>query len=315
MASITSVISLFVLLLVTYCYAVPIGQGYDISTPKYEFTSGKTMVGRETKMNMDFKTDDESTDEPHMHKERKTAERDSDEYTTSSHMGKRDDESDLKRTFEDSLFTTSDYESHHDRSVEDLYETTSATDLLSEKPHHLRSFDDYLFTTMESSVKFNERAVKLREGESGEHAQPEKELEMTTSFESSSSPVEPESYTYKPTSSSTVEHESHTFEPSSSVDSFGKSTGFLHKDESEEKLTTPEYKTVRPIGQPSTRFPVDGQRLTQTETIIPGKITETKIFANAGSRTYIVSEPIPVKQSQLNQGRTWPILEKEKSDN
>jgi len=124
--------------------------------------------------------------------------------------------------------------------------------------------------------------------------------------------MKPESSSFKPQSSS-VEPES-----SSSVDSFGKSTGFLRKDESEEKPkkpeyepTTPEYKPttpvfkhVRPSSQPSTRFPVNKQRLTQTETIIPGKITETKIFANAPSQTYIVSEPIPVRQSQLSQGST-----------
>jgi len=68
--------------------------------------------------------------------------------------------------------------------------------------------------------------------------------------------------------------------------------------------TTPVFKFVRPSPQPPTRFPVNKQRLTQTETIIPGKITETKIFANAPSQTYIVSEPIPVRQSQLSQGST-----------
>ncbi len=149
-----------------------------------------------------------------------------------------------------------------------------------------------------------------------------------------SSSFQPESSSSQPESSS-VEPES----SSSSVDSFGKSTGFLRKDQSEERPTTPEYerttpeynpttpeyepttpeyepttpeykpttpvfKHVRPSSQPSTRFPVNRQRLTQTETIIPGKITETKIFANAPSQTYIVSEPIPVRQSQLSQGST-----------
>jgi hypothetical protein len=149
--------------------------------------------------------------------------------------------------------------------------------------------------------------------------------------QSESSSVEPESSSVESESSS-IEPESRRFESSSSVDSFGTSTGFLHRAESEERPTTPEYEPttpeyvpttpeyvpttpvyvpttpvfryVRPSVQPPTRFPVNKQRLTQTETIIPGKITETKIFANAPSQTFIVSEPIPVRQSQLSQGST-----------
>jgi hypothetical protein len=52
--------------------------------------------------------------------------------------------------------------------------------------------------------------------------------------------VQTESSSFEPELSS-VEPESHTFESSSSsVYSFGKSTGFLHKNECEEKPTTPE---------------------------------------------------------------------------
>jgi hypothetical protein len=51
MASITSVISLFVVLFVTYCHAVPIGQQYDVSTSDYEFTTDKPLYGRERRIN------------------------------------------------------------------------------------------------------------------------------------------------------------------------------------------------------------------------------------------------------------------------
>jgi hypothetical protein len=50
MASITSVISLFVVLFVTYCHAVPIG---DVSTSDYEVTTDTPVFGHERRINME----------------------------------------------------------------------------------------------------------------------------------------------------------------------------------------------------------------------------------------------------------------------
>jgi hypothetical protein len=369
MASITSVISLFVVLFVTYCHAVPIGEGYGVSTSDDEFTTAEPLFGRERRINTELTADEESNVAPHFNEKRTSYGQDSDEYTTPGQFKKRDGEYRHKRRYGDASFTT------------------PTTDFVSEEPHDLHSFNNHVFNNLETSTEFNKRATGYGESESEENqekraenendykdkraerenkfeekrAQGENEFETTTDFEvsssvepkslvqSESSSVVPESSSVEPESSS-IEPESHRFESSSSVDSFGTSTGFLHKDESEERPTTPEYepttpefvpttpafvsttpeyvpttpeyvpttpgfKYVRPSVQPPTRFPVNKQRLTQTETIIPGKITETKIFANAPSQTYIVSEPIPVRQSQLSQGRPQPFVKKEVSDN
>ena len=45
-------ISLFVVLLATYCYSVPVTKPIDITTPEYEFTTGKTIIDNENKINM-----------------------------------------------------------------------------------------------------------------------------------------------------------------------------------------------------------------------------------------------------------------------
>jgi hypothetical protein len=362
MASITSVISLFVVLFVTYCHAVPIG---DVSTSDYEVTTDTPVFGHERRINMELTADEESTVAPHYNEKRISYGQDSEEYTTPSQFKKRDGKFHHKRTFGDAPFTT------------------PATDFVSEEPHDLHSSNNHVFNNLETSTEFNKRATRYGEGESEENrekrtqgenkyeekrAQRENEFETTTDFEFSSS-VEPKSFVQSESSSvepesssvesesSSIEPESRRFESSSSVDSFGTSTGFLHRAESEERPTTPEYepttpeyepttpeyvpttpeyvpttpvyvpttpvyvptkpvfKYVRPSVQPPTRFPVTKQRLTQTETIIPGKITETKIFANAPSQTFIVSEPIPVRQSQLSQGRSQPFVKKEVSDN
>jgi hypothetical protein len=381
MASITSVISLFVVLFVTYCHAVPIG---DVSTSDYEVTTDTPVFGHERRINMELTADEESTVAPHYNEKRISYGQDSEEYTTPSQFKKRDGKFHHKRTFGDAPFTT------------------PATDFVSEEPHDLHSSNNHVFNNLETSTEFNKRATRYGEGESEENrekrtqgenkyeekraqreneyeekrsereneleekraqdenkyeekrAQRENEFETTTDFEFSSS-VEPKSFVQSESSSvepesssvesesSSIEPESRRFESSSSVDSFGTSTGFLHRAESEERPTTPEYEPttpeyvpttpeyvpttpvyvpttpvfryVRPSVQPPTRFPVNKQRLTQTETIIPGKITETKIFANAPSQTFIVSEPIPVRQSQLSQGRSQPFVKKEVSDN
>ena len=109
---------------------------------------------------------------------------------------------------------------------------------------------------------------------------------------------------------SNLNHIHSNSETTSSVDSFGKSTGLLHDDKSEEKFTTVEHEHVLTSKRSTTQFPIDSQQLTQTETIIPGKTIETRIFANDQSRTYVVDERAPVKQSPSR-----PIIEKKMPGN
>ena len=55
MASKTSVISLFVLVLATYCYSLPIDNQYlssTLPTPSNEFSTGITIVDHDVKVNM-----------------------------------------------------------------------------------------------------------------------------------------------------------------------------------------------------------------------------------------------------------------------
>jgi hypothetical protein len=74
MASITSVISLFVLLLATYCYSVPIGQGYDFSTEKalaeHESTPAYTSEGEMSGVHHDKFTTEYMTPVETEHKSR-----------------------------------------------------------------------------------------------------------------------------------------------------------------------------------------------------------------------------------------------------
>jgi hypothetical protein len=87
MASITSVISLFVLLLVTYCYSVPIKPQSGSPKPIDEFTTGKTIVDNEDRITMRLLSDEESTGVPNIHKPRKFSEHSSEEHTTVDPLG------------------------------------------------------------------------------------------------------------------------------------------------------------------------------------------------------------------------------------
>jgi len=266
MASTTSVISFLILLLATYSYSAPFKHEYEKSTPKYEFTTGTTIVERGDSFNMHLISDDESTDASHLHKERSAEESNSEEVTTS------DDVTLSPRSFEDSPFSTST-------------STSSSSDESNEK----RSLDEFSFTTMESSTEFDRRAIRPHESQ--------EEIETSTSFVSDNS----------------VEMTTH-FEPSSSVNSFGKFTGLLHNDETEEKFTTPEYeKHDRSSEESTTRVPVKTQRITKTVSIFPGKITETKIYLNLPTEKTIttvnVDERELVKPQQPVITTTVPVEE------
>jgi hypothetical protein len=68
----------------------------------------------------------------------------------------------------------------------------------------------------------------------------------------------------------------------------------------EEQSTTLEYENFyQTTEEPTT---VKTQTLTETVSIFPGKITETKIYANAPTKTSVFIQP--VEENQLSQGST-----------
>jgi len=79
MASITSVISLFVLLLATYCCSLPIDQPSGKPTPGHGMNIGQSQIDHENKVNMHLVADGESHNVPNTHKELTSGERDSGE--------------------------------------------------------------------------------------------------------------------------------------------------------------------------------------------------------------------------------------------
>jgi len=262
MASITSVISVVVLLLVTYSYSIPVYHVSEFSTPDYEFTTGQTIVSHENIVNMQLVNEDESTVVPSIHTPR------SFEVTTEGFDRP-------SRTFEDSSF---------------FMTSTSAFPSTDEPSVNTRGFNSF-FPTMESSTEFDRRAIRPTESqeefESSTSVMSENEMENTTEVEQTSS-----------------------------AQSFGKFTGLLPEDQSNETITTPEYDQTTEEStteESTTRFPYKTQRLTKTVSYIPGKITETKIYSNAPSQTFVVGQRYG--QNQLSQVQKQPIVNKEESDN
>jgi len=93
----TSVISLAVLLLATYCYSVPIPPPIVGVSPDYVFTTGKTIVDHDNTFNMHYMGDDEVTT-PIMKHLRTIEEPESVEDTTVDRVGHDDDLSHSSRS-------------------------------------------------------------------------------------------------------------------------------------------------------------------------------------------------------------------------
>jgi len=319
MASITSVISLFVLLF-AYCYSVPVVPQTGSSTPKYEFTTttttGKTIVNHDNKMNMELVPDKESTDRIHKsrtsdknmmvdtttpldmeHVTRPT--RGSDEFFDSS--------SPMTSTYEYS--TTENDESHVTRELDDSFYSsspmTSTYEYSTTDKHGLRGF---LPTTMETSTEFQQRAIKSDmefEGESTTRAFPEKEVE------SDMKPVRPsfvKSSSYKRPTKMVTKDESKP-EPSSSVDSFGRMTGYLDSKRPEDRSTTPVYDETTP------RPFVKTEEFRKTVSIIPGKVEETKVYSGIPNKTTVVKGDVENQREPLSEDRNQPVVEKRSWDN
>jgi hypothetical protein len=313
MASITFVISFFILLLATYTYSAPVVREHDHTTPEFEFTTGTTIVEHERSVNMELVSDDESTtldvhhslrsfeDEP---KEKRSEDEAKEKRTEDEAKEKRtEDEAKEKRTEDEPKEKRSEDEPKEKRSEDELKEKRGedeskekrSEDEAKEKrtedeakekrsedeskekrsedePKEKRSEDEakekrnvdiFMFTTMETSTDFNGRVIKPIESEEGE---------TSTYFHS--------------------EHQmkvTKDFEPSSSVDSFAKSTGLLHDDQTEESTSTYIYQHHDQSNEESTtQFPVKTRPFVKTVAIFPSKSTETKIYNNVPKETLTV---------------------------
>jgi hypothetical protein len=317
MASITSVISFFILLLATYSYSAPITHRYENSTAQFELTTGTTIVEHVTSVNMQLVSDDESTVVPNIGKNQPSVGYNSEEATTSGvHHSLRSfqesssptDESNEKRSADESKEKRGADESNEKRGVDESNEKRDAdeskekrdadeskekrgVDESNEKrsadeskekrdadepkerrgadeSNEKRSVDEFMYTTIETSTDFNRRATRPVESQ--------EEFETSTPFYSAN-------------------HIKFTtdFEPSSSVDSFAKSTGLLRDDQTTEQTSTSEYHHYDQSNEESTtRFPVKTQTFVKTVSIIPGKITETKIYANAPQERLAITTPV-----------------------
>jgi hypothetical protein len=82
MASITSVISLLVLLLATYCYSKPIEESFSTPLPWNEFITGKVTAGQDEKVNMHLVLNPEESSVPTLRTRRSTEDHAGAEFTT-----------------------------------------------------------------------------------------------------------------------------------------------------------------------------------------------------------------------------------------
>jgi len=252
--SITSVISFFILLLVTYSYSAPIEQKYETSTANYKFTSGKTTINEGVKVKKQMMSDDGSTDNEAMPTDESGG---NEEMPTDESGGNEEMPTDQSGGNEAMPVDGSTDNQDGTQGVADPVHSV-------EDPSHpkypaviyvdqKRSIEDFLLSNLESSDAFERRAI--RSGESHEEVETstsvlsEHQIEITTNVE----PL------------------------SSSVDSFGKFTGLLHDNKPEEQSSTTEYATTdRTDEKSTTQSTVKPQKLTKTIAIIPGIITEKK---------------------------------------
>jgi len=276
-----SVISFCFLLLVAYSYSAPILQEYENSTSEYEYTTNPIIVEHVSSINMHLLSDDESTGIPTIQKSRSSEESNSDEITTdnvarSSRTFEQTSyplptESSEEHTYETSSYLTST-EIQKKRNFDEPSETESSESHSSEESK--RNVEDFLFTTLESSAEFNQRAIRPIESQ--------EELESSTIYSENQVEITTD------------------VQPLSSADLFGKYTGLLNDQQS----STSEYEltTDQPTEESTTPLPIKTQRLTKTVSIIPGKVSQTKVFINSPSKTSVLIQP--VEQEQLSQGQS-----------
>jgi len=311
MSSITSVISFFILLFVTYSYSAPVVQNSGNVKPQFEFTKGKPVFQPFGSSNVQQTSNIGSVVPTNIQKPRSSVDYSSEEATTSgdvtySPRGYQGSHSSEEATTSgDATFSPHGLGESQSEEV-----TTSGGVTLS--PHGLGESQSEEVTTSDS-VTLSPRGSS--ESSSSEEAttsgvygsshtfgrypvsssSPSYEshethgvgklfsttLETASDFERraiKSSQSEEEVETSTPLLSGNQIEVTTDFQPSPSVNSFVQSTGFLQGGQSN---TTELPEQDQSSEESTTRVPVKTHRLTKTVSIIPGKITETKIYLNA----------------------------------
>jgi len=355
MSSKTSIISLFVLVLATCCYSLPVEDQFHDSTlptPTHEYSTGTTIVEHEVNVNMRLITPEESSDIPNIHSEHKYDEHHSEHVPTDevSHQTRLSKEM-------SSTFTTQSPSSVH-------------------LTHAERSFNDFSFTTMESKTQFNERSINSltlnrdEETEKSERYFPGQEhhLEMTTVSEPrefTTSETEPREFTtsfeFHPREFTTSESEPREFTTSeseprefttseseprefttseseprefttsesqqrkftTSVDSFGKFTGLLPTDRKEETTESMKFEQSSP-STTTIKFEKEDQSIEET-TSKPQQLVKTFSFIPGKITETKIFDNEASKayfmrhpeqhQQQLSQGQKQSIVKTQESDN
>jgi hypothetical protein len=305
MTSIASIISFFVLLLITYSYSIPVEKVHDSSTVHYEFTTDKTMVDYENTSPMPSIPGKQSTVTPNMHKKRinpvdiPTEQTIEEHHTTeeSVHvhdMNRRreppiqgvrsiDDEESLRTEDVDRRCSSHKQE----RSVDEDDDEVTTTDVY--RPSRTFEETSYPSTTIKSTSDYS---LSHEEHDKRSFKDEFSTTTIETSTEFNRRAVGPmiketPNESYEEVQSTTRElpvnniETSTNVKPSSSVDSLGKMTRLLHDSSSEESTTTQSsFKTHQMV----------------------------KNFHP--SKTSVVNEPV----QQLSQGQKQPVIETKKSN-
>jgi hypothetical protein len=268
-------ISLFVLLLATYGYSVPVEQRPGSPVRDLEFTTGTTIVDHE-KINMHLISDEESTGVPNIHKQRSESIDDRDQFTTPEshdHFTRS-----VVLDDKDELTTPRPSEEHeHEhftRSVmlddKDEMTSTKPTEIHDPMTHSVdeskkpitdedvhKSLDNFYMTTMETNTHFEDKAVKPIKQESEKTT--DEKVSKRGYFENDVKILKEE-----PIRERIVElHRDNDYHRSSS-DSFGKMTGFLLDERPKETFEIHSYE----------RKP----EFKRTEVLLPVKVIERKVF-------------------------------------
>jgi len=192
MASMTSVISLFVLLLVTYSYSKPVGEQYNSSTPEYPFSTDETTVQNGSSSYMGSMSYEVTTGVSDIHHPRSVTDLSDEETTTagdvtvwSRSVGESESEETTTpddvtvsarslRESESEETTTAGDVTVSSRSVgeSESEETTTPVDVTvsprsfvissfssSTPSEEEPNFNEFSSTTIESSTSFNQRAI------------------------------------------------------------------------------------------------------------------------------------------------------------
>jgi hypothetical protein len=203
-------------------------------------------------------------------------------------------ENNKKRSWEESSYpsSTETYKKRTDDKSEDSSEKENnkkrgweeSSYPSSTETYKKRTVEDFLYTTLESSIEFNQRAIRP--------VQSQEILESSTVY--STNPI-------KTTTN---------VKPSSSIDSFGKYTGLLNDKQS---ISSESQQTDQLSEESTTPLPIKTSQLTKTVSIVPGIVTQTKVYNNVPSKSSVFIQP--VEQEQLSQGQSEPISKKRESDN